>query len=65
SWKEEGQQQLILRLLNYRLGELSSPTQAEITKLNSSQLEQLGLAMFDLENEDDLKHWLANFLTNH
>jgi len=69
SWKEEGKekgkQELILHLLNHRLGELSSETQAEIMSLNSSQLEELGVAMFNLENEDDLNSWLANSPTNN
>jgi hypothetical protein len=47
------------------LGELSSETQAEIMTLNSSQVEELGVAMFKLENEEGLKHWLANSLENN
>jgi hypothetical protein len=65
SWKEEGKQELMLSLLNRRLGELSSQTQAQIMSLNSSQLEELGVAMFNLENEDDLNSWLANSPTNN
>lgn len=69
SWKQEGKQEgkqeLILSLLTYRLGKLSSQTEAEILNLNSSQLEQLGWAIFDLENEEDLKHWLGNALKNN
>ncbi len=69
SWKEEGKQEgkqeLILNLLTYRLGELSSETQAEIKNLNSSQLDELGLASFNLENEEGLKRWLANLSGNN
>jgi hypothetical protein len=63
--KQEGKQELILSLLNYRFGELSSQTQAKIMSLNSSQLEELGVAMFNLENKDDLNSWLANSPTNN
>ena len=69
SWKEEGKQEgkqeLILNLLTYRFGELSSPIQAEIMRLNSSQLDELGLASYNLENEQDLRRWLANSLGNN
>jgi hypothetical protein len=33
--------------------------------LNSSQLEELGLASYNLENEQDLRRWLANSLGNN
>mgnify|MGYP002152382463 CR=1 FL=1 len=69
SWKEEGKQEgkqeLILSLLTYSLGELSSKTQSQVMNLNSSQLDELGLGLFNLENEEGLKRWLANFLENH
>jgi len=64
SWKEEGKQELILSLLTYRLGELSSKTQSQVMNLNSSQLDELGLGLFNLENEEGLKRWLANSLEN-
>ncbi|MFP4337841.1 MAG: DUF4351 domain-containing protein, partial [Halothece sp.] len=63
--KQEGKQELILNLLTYRLGELSSETQAEIRNLNSSQLDELGLASFNLENEQDLRRWLTDYLGNN
>ncbi len=63
--KQEGKQELILNLLTYRFGELSSPIQAEIMRLNSSQLDELGLASYNLENEQDLRRWLANSLGNN
>jgi hypothetical protein len=52
-------------LVTYRLGELSSQTQTEIMSLNSSQLNELGLALFNLENEQDLRRWLANSVGNN
>lgn len=65
SWKEEGKQELILNLLTYRFGELSSQIQADIMSLNSSQLDELGLASYNLENEQDLRLWLTNSLGNN
>jgi predicted transposase YdaD len=63
--KQEGKQELILNLVTYRLGKLSSQTQTEIMSLNSSQLDELGLALFNLENEQDLRRWLANSVGNN
>ncbi len=69
SWKEqgkqEGRQELILNLLTYRLGTLSSEIQTEIMSLNNSQLDELGLASFHLENEQDLRRWLANAVADN
>lgn len=56
--KLEGEQQLILRLLQKRLGELSPQLQERIQSLSLNQLETLGEALLDFTAMEDLLHWL-------
>jgi len=56
--REEGEQRLILRLLQKRVGELSEETITSIQALNVTQLEDLGEALLDFTQIDDLLHWL-------
>jgi predicted transposase YdaD len=54
----EGQQELILRLLARRLGNVEPETQSRIRRLSIEQLENLGEAIFDFTNPSDLITWL-------
>jgi hypothetical protein len=55
----EGKSSLILRQISRLLGEISSETQASIRQLNSDQLENLGEAVLDFKNVEDLLIWLS------
>lgn len=57
SWQEA--RSLILRLLTRRVGEISTPIQAQIDTLSIAQLEALGEALLDFSSLSDLEAWLA------
>ncbi|MBD2529008.1 DUF4351 domain-containing protein [Nostoc flagelliforme FACHB-838] len=56
--KQEGEQQLILRLLQRQVGELSLELQERIKSLSLNQLETLGEALLDFTAMEDLLNWL-------
>lgn len=56
---ERGERQLVLRLLYRRFRQLTPELQNQIERLPSSQLEQLGDAIFELNDMADLQRWLA------
>ena len=60
---EKGRQEeavsLILRLLNRRLGEISSTLSQQIRELSLEQLETLGEALLDFTSLTDLTAWLS------
>jgi predicted transposase YdaD len=60
--REEGRREeavsLILRLLNRRLGEISSTLGQQIQELSLEQLETLGEALLDFTSLTDLTTWL-------
>ena len=58
--RQEGEQLLILRLLNRRVGEVSSELRSQIQSLSLEQLESLGEALLDFTSLADLEGWLAN-----
>jgi len=68
SWLEEGRQQglqqgesnLILRLLTRRVGSLSAELEAQIRELSVPQLEELGEALLDFSGSADLVAWLEH-----
>ena len=53
-----GEQTLILRLLQRRVGELSQDVLERIQSLSLSQLEALGEALLDFTAIEDLLFWL-------
>ncbi len=55
---ERGKQELILRLLKKRVGELSEETIASVQSLKVNQLEELGEALLDFTGLDNLLNWL-------
>jgi hypothetical protein len=61
---EQGRQEeganLVLRLLNRRLGQVAASIEGQIRQLPVEQLENLGEALLDFESEADLLHWLGN-----
>ncbi|MTJ19147.1 DUF4351 domain-containing protein, partial [Dolichospermum sp. UHCC 0299] len=56
----KGEQQLILRLLNRRFGEIESSFIETIRTLTIEQLELLGEALLDFSSITDLEQWLEN-----
>ncbi|GEA25622.1 hypothetical protein MiAbW_00158 [Microcystis aeruginosa NIES-4325] len=61
--REEGRREeavsLILRLLNRRLGEISSTLSQQIRELSLEELETLGEALLDFTSLTDLTDWLS------
>jgi predicted transposase/invertase (TIGR01784 family) len=58
--RQEGERAIILRLLNRRLGRLSSEMQAQIGTLTLEQLEDLGEALLDFSTLEDLQQWMQD-----
>ena len=50
---------LVLRQLNRRFGQVTTSVEKQIRQLSVKQLEDLGEALLDFENEADLLHWLS------
>ena len=60
SWMIDGQVSTILRQLKRKFGQLSPEIEAQIQNLSSPQLEDLGEALLDFQQIDDLTSWLSN-----
>ena len=56
--RQEGEQDLILRLLHRRIGEINASLIERIQGLSIEQLENLGEALLDFSSVADLKTWL-------
>ena len=56
--KQEGECQLIIKLLQRRFGELSAEEKAKIEHLSSTELESLGEALLDFTTRSNLTEWL-------
>jgi hypothetical protein len=57
---ERGEQQLIIRQLNRRIGEIQSSFIDTIRTLTIEQLELLGEALLDFSSITDLEQWLES-----
>ncbi|ACK71767.1 conserved hypothetical protein [Gloeothece citriformis PCC 7424] len=57
--EQRGEANLVLRLLNRRLGQISPTLTEQIRGLSVEQLENLGEALLDFRTSEDLKQWLA------
>lgn len=67
SWMKTGIQQgieretnLVLRQLERKFGELDPELETRVRKLEITQLEELGVALLDFSNTDELSIWLNN-----
>jgi predicted transposase YdaD len=56
--KQEGELAIIYRLLSRRIGTVTPELQQRLLRLSISQLEDLGEALLDFEQPDDLIPWL-------
>jgi len=59
---ERGQQELVLRLLQRRVGELPEEVKKQVQCLSLQDLEALGEALLDFTTIDDLLNWLPAHL---
>ncbi len=72
-WIQEGRQEGILlgmltqtlRLLRRRFGTLDEMTTAQLGRLTTEQLGELGEALFDLSTKPELEAWLRQLPTRH
>ena len=58
--KQKGEATLILLLLNQKFGETPTEVEQKIQTLSTTQLEDLGEALLDFSNQNDLTTWLDN-----
>ncbi len=57
--EERGETRMVLRLVNRRFGGVPTQLSTRIAQLNVSQLEDLGEALLDFTNLEDLETWLS------
>ena len=50
---------LVLRQLNRRIGQVATSIESQVRQLSVEQLENLGEALLDFQNETDLLNWLS------
>ncbi len=60
--RQQGEQYLILRLLNRRIGQIDTSLIEQIKGLSIEQLENLGEALLDFSSVNDLELWLNQHL---
>ena len=58
--KQEGEQNLVVRLLQKRVGNLPEEIRKKIQTLSLNQLESLGEALLDFTAIEDLLNWLES-----
>ncbi|MDB9329304.1 DUF4351 domain-containing protein, partial [Nodularia spumigena CS-591/04] len=56
--RQEGEKNIVLRLLNRRLGNIPDALLSQIQGLSMEQLEALADALLDFSSVDDLSGWL-------
>ncbi|WP_017295119.1 DUF2887 domain-containing protein [Geminocystis herdmanii] len=62
--RNEGEANIVIRLLTRRCGNLSDALQAKVRALSIPQLESLGEALLDFQDINDLENWLINHTPN-
>jgi hypothetical protein len=58
--RQEGRQELIIQMLNYRFGEINSTIIQQIQALATEQMEELSKALFNFSSITDIEQWLQN-----
>ena len=61
---QQGEANMVIRLLNRRCGNLSDALQAKVRSLSIPQLESLGEVLLDFQDINDLENWLINHTPN-
>ena len=59
---KQGESNIVIRLLNRRIGSLSPSLEQQVSQLPLNTLEELGEALLDFQTETDLVNWLENNL---
>ena len=59
--KQEGEQNIVIRLLQKRVGSLPEEIRKKIQTLSLNQLESLGEALLDFTAIEDLFNWLDSY----
>jgi predicted transposase/invertase (TIGR01784 family) len=62
--KQEGETQLLLRLLSKRFGQMGNRRIQAINQLSLEQLEDLGEALLDFDNVAELDNWLKSYIAD-
>ncbi|MEL4897355.1 DUF4351 domain-containing protein [Crocosphaera sp. Alani8] len=57
--RQEGEANLVVRLLCRKNSQISSDLESQVRQLSIEQLEALGEALLDFQSESDLRNWLA------
>ena len=57
--RQAGEFELVIRLLNRRVGDLSSELQVQVKALSLLRLGELGEALLDFTSIADLESWLS------
>ncbi len=57
--RAEGKEELLVALLTHRFGSLSPELQTRLHSLSTEQMDELGLALFDLNTLADAEEWLT------
>ncbi|WP_017292907.1 DUF2887 domain-containing protein [Geminocystis herdmanii] len=57
---QEGEANIVIRLLTRRCGNISDTLQGKVRSLSIPQLESLGEALLDFKDIEDLENWLIN-----
>jgi predicted transposase YdaD len=59
-WQQQGEAEMVIRLLNRRCGTLSTSLAEQVRSLSIPELESLGEALLDFQSIDDLSFWFKN-----
>jgi len=59
--KQEGETNLLVRILSKRFGKLTHSYIENINKLTMAQIEDLGEALLDFTDINDLEQWLKAY----
>ena len=57
---EQGRRNLLLRMLEKKLGKFVPELRQQLESLSSEQVDQLGDIFFELESMDDLAQWVRD-----
>jgi len=57
--RQEGKEDLVIRQIRRRFGDVPQSLIQNIDRLTVEQLNELGESLFDFNNMADLKQWLA------
>jgi hypothetical protein len=68
SWEEkgraEGKEQMVLRMIGRRFGDVPAAVSDRIDRLSADKLDDLGVALFDFSSIADVDQWLAQQLVS-